>query len=131
MGSDIFAVSLVRADKYNFNSSKFTEATDEDFTRSILVQKFTNEAFNQISSSLVDFENNAKDKITAYQGIADFLEENPDYKFTGFLAFANDVGGDDLVKEIVRGQSIFDDIKKSKIEVVLYKGQDIYKAIEE
>ena len=131
MGSDIFAVSLVRADKYNFNSSKFTEATDEDFTRSILVQKFTDEAFNQISSSLVDFENNAKDKITAYQGITDFLKENPDYKFTGFLAFANDVGGDDLVNEIVRGQNIFDDIKKSKIEVVLNKGQDIYKAIEE
>lgn len=129
MGSDIFSLSLVRADKYNFNNGQFTEASDDDFKSAILVQKFTDEAYGELSCSLKQFENDAKCKIAASPKVSEFLKSNPDYKLKGYLAFAKDVGGDELVREIIQNQKIVSDIKKAKIEVVLNKGQSIYPQI--
>lgn len=126
MGSDIFSVSLVRADKYNFDSSQFTEASEDDFKSAILIQKFTNESFNKLSSSLKKFKDDAMDKFNNSPKVAEFLETNPDYKFNGYLRFAKDAGGDALVKEVMQNQSIVGDIQKAEIEVLLNKGQSFY-----
>lgn len=126
MGSDIFSLLLVRADKYNFNNGQFTEASDDDFKSATLVQKFTDEAYEELKASLHQFESDAKDKIAASPKAAEFFRLNPDYKFKGYLAFAKDVGGDELVREIIRDQKIVGDINNAKIEVVLNKGQLIY-----
>ncbi len=103
-----------------------TEASDDDFKSATLVQKITDEAYEELKASLQKFESDAKDKIAASPKVPEFFRLNPDYKFKGYLAFAKDVGGDELVREIIRDQKIVGDINNAKIEVVLNKGQSIY-----
>ena len=126
MGSDIFSLSLVRADKYNFNNNKFTEASDEDFRSAILIQKFCDDSYKSIKVSLEQFESNAKNMFITSPKVQQFLKVHPDYAFKGYLTFAKDVDGDSFVTEILRGQKIIDDINNAKIEVVLNKGKSIY-----
>ena len=131
MGSDIFSASLIRADKYNFDKLIFKEVTEEDFKSAILVQKFTDESFNNISLSLEKFKDSAKNRFATSPSVAEFLKTNPEYKFKGYLAFAKDAGGDDLMREILQNQSIIDHINKAEIEVIVYKGQNIYSSTEQ
>ena len=126
LGSDIFAASIIRADEYNFDNMRFTNTTKDDFDTAMLIQKFKDESFNQIVCSLKKFKEDAKEVFVSSHKTLEFIRNNPEYKFSGYLKFAKDIGGDAFVHELLQGQSVVDYIKNAQIEVVLNKQQKVY-----
>lgn len=126
MGSNIFAVSIVRADEYIFDKLSFTNATQDDFDTAILIQKLKDDSFNKLAYSIKKFEDDAQNVFASSHKTIEFIKNNPGYKFTGYLKFAKDIGGDAFVYELLQGQRVVDDIKNAQIEVILNKQQKVY-----
>ena len=126
MGSDLFSLSLVQAEHYNFDSLKFEGLSDEDFKSATLIQKYTEESFSTLLKSLNMFKDEVQEKLSKSPLAQEFLSRNPNYKFKGYLHLIEDIGGEKLLNEIMKNQSIVSEMKKSQIEVVLNKGQNIY-----
>lgn len=135
MGSDVFSVSLAHAEDYNFDTQVGDESINEtvrtEIPSSVLIQKFTNEAYQILCKSMKEYNEESRERLMKSPEIIQFIMDNPKYKIKSLLSLAVDVGGKDFANRMLRGQSILTDIYKANMEVVLNKGQQIYPLLSE
>lgn len=130
MGSDIFSVNLAHAERCRFTEEMSDESIDDavkaELDSSVYVQKYTDEVFKSLHQAMIEYNATAKDTLIHSPEVAQFLVENPNYKFKSLLTLAQDAGGDALARKMMQGQSVLKSIPKANIEVILYKAQPIY-----
>lgn len=130
MGSDIFSVSLAHAEKCHFTTcmsdESIVETVRDELDSAVIVQKYTDEAFKSLHRTMIEYNNSAKERLINSPEVKEFLNENPEYKFKSLLSLARDAGGESLAQKMMQGQSILSSIPKANMEVVLFKGQQLY-----
>lgn len=130
MGSNIFSVLLAHADEYDFDKHLGDESilacVREQISSSVLIQKYTDESYKMLCNSIKEYNEESKKRLCDSPEVLQFIEDNPDYKFKSITSFVHDVGGEEFVNRMLKGQSIVKDIYKSNMEVVINKGQEIY-----
>lgn len=133
MGSDIFSASLAHAEKCCFAEEMSDESIDDavkaELDSAVYVQKYTDESFKLLHQTMIEYNTSARDTLINSPEVAQFLAENPDYKYTSLLTLAHDAGGDTLTRKMMQGQSVLKSIPKANMEVILYKAQSIYPAL--
>lgn len=134
MGSDIFSVSLAHAERCRFAAYMSDESIETsvraELDSAVLIQKYTDDAFKLLHRTMIEYNNDARDRLLNSPEVVQFYLAHPDYKVKSLLSLAQDAGGVELVKRMMQGQSILSSIPKANMEVVLYKGQKIYPVLE-
>lgn len=130
MGSKLFSVSVAHAEEYDFDKQNgdesIVDAVKMELPSSTLIQKYTDESYELLCRSMKTYSEEAKERLSKSPEVAQFIINNPEYKYKGLLAFATDVGGSSFANQLLKGQEIIKDIYKSDMIIVLNKGQSIY-----
>lgn len=130
LGSDIFSVTVAHAEECHYSAKmgdhSILRKVRDTMDSAVLVRKFTEDTFIRLHKNMIDYDNEAMDRLSKEPAVLSFLKQNPKYKAKSLLTLAKDAGGDALVAKVLVGQKIVESLPKANIEVVLNKGQKIY-----
>lgn len=130
MGSDVFSATLAHAEKCRFAEEMSDDGIDDavkaELEHAVYVQKYTDDAFELLHKTMMEYNDSARDMLIHSPEVAQFLGANPDYKYTSLLTLAKDAGGEALANKMMKGQSVLKSIPQANMEVVLNKVQPIY-----
>lgn len=130
LGSDIFSVTVAHAEECHYSAKmgdhSILRKVRDTMDSAVLVRKFTEDTFIRLHKNMIDYDNEAMDRLSKEPAVLSFLKQNPQYKAKSLLTLAKDAGGDALVAKVLVGQKIVEYLPKANMEVVLNKGQKIY-----
>ena len=132
LGSDLFSVKYFNAQSMSWNN----DITDENILwpkgnsrqESTYIIKFTDRSYKSIHKAYCHDNDITYQRIENSQQIKDFLKNNPDKKFKNINALLMEIGGIELVRQIVSceyGQILIN----AESQAILNKNQAIYPCV--
>lgn len=132
VGSDIFSIFTYKATalsmKRCMDDSCIIPLNGNDIDRSIYIIKYDDNSFKEMKEAYCRDSEITKNNFYNSKEIAEFLEENPDYKEKTINEICMAAGGDDLLSRIM-SFTYQRDNRNTKTEAIINKHTNIYPTI--